>query len=597
MSADTTLFDYKFQTKLTSWTPLNVGWHGYFNEQEIELLDRSSRSFAAAKKTVVVLSFENRFAALGGLSAVIRQLPEVLLQRGEKVVLLTPFHAGCATVQDAIAQGELLLRYTERPCNLCNYHATTSCYEEVGAPVPTYHIQIPGRFSAGDNPYGYKTPEELLLDALAFAAVVPYTLAQLGYADEHCMFHAHDWETAAIALTAPIAVISSVLLHAKTVLTLHNSFDSPFPAHLKELFFGKQFGGDTLLQTLIPFLSGPLSTVSTPFAHELHHDPLQRTVFADHLQDLLAQNPPLGVENGMFGTPVTLFSSRALSAAHAGNVTALLKEKRGWRKTFIAQVAKSSDPRICGKLAMSTNAQTLDQVPLFFMSGRLDPGQKGFDLVFNAFRRLPAGSAQLFFCPTLHRENDDLSFYTKIAEECSGNITIWPFRITAEEYRQILKSASYLLMPSLYEPFGAASEGFLHGTPVVARATGGLLAQVNSGPEFLLPPLYRVLFSADTADTPQNGLLFRENFPDDEAGKQWRALLEAPVGERLGIPLYGAMVDAAYQVLCKATALFQDVDRYGNIILNGLDSVTRYTWQSAADKYCAIYDTASGRGR
>lgn len=597
MSADTTLFDYKFQTKLASWTPLNAGWHGYFSEQEIALLDRSSRSFVAEEKTVVVLSFENSLAALGGLSAVMQQLPEALQQRGEKVVLLTPFHAGCAAVQDAREEGKLLPRYTERSCNLCNYHATTSCYEEVGAVVPTFHIQIPGRFTAGDNPYGYKKQEELLFDALAFAAVVPYTLAQLGYADAHCMFHANDWETAAIALTAPIAVISSVLLHAKTVLTLHNSFDSAFPAHLKELFFGKQFGGDTMLQTLIPFLSGPLSTVSTPFAHELHHDPLQRTVFADHLQSLLAQNPPLGVENGMFGIPVTPFSPRALSAARAGDVSALLKEKRGWRKTFFTQVAKLSDPRICGTLVNSTKVQAQDQVPLFFMSGRLDPGQKGFDLAFNAFRRLPAGSAQLFFCPTLHRDNDDLSFYTKIAQECSGNITIWPFRVAAEEYRHILKSASYLLMPSLYEPFGAASEGFLHGTPVVARATGGLLVQVNSGPEFVLPSLYRALFSANATDAPQNGLLFREDFPDDEAEKQWRALLEAPVGERMGIPLYRAMVDAAQQALCKATTLYQNADRYGTIILNGLDSVRRYTWQSAAHKYCAIYDTASGRGR
>ena len=38
--------------------------------------------------------------------------------------------------------------------------------------------------------------------------------------------------------------------------------------------------------------------------------------------------------------------------------------------------------------------------------------------------------------------------------------------------------ATFAVMPSFYEPFGAATEAYLAGTPVIARATGGLTGQV-----------------------------------------------------------------------------------------------------------------------
>ncbi len=593
MTKQQEIFNYLFQTKLDSWTPLTSSLHLFFNEQEIALLDRSNRTFQSAQRTIVVLAFENRFASLGGLGAVVRQFPGSLRKQGEKVLLLTPLHLGCDAVKKAIASGKLARRSSGREVNVCNFSGNVSCFEEVDAPVPTWHIGVNGRFCAGDNPYGYSDPEELLFDTLAFCAVVPSVLADLGYV-EHLLFHAHDWETAPIALFARCAVISAVIQQVKTVLTLHNSFDAPFPDRFKQLFFNRTFGGPTVLQCMLPFLHGPLTTVSTPFAHELRHDPLQCGVFVDHLQRLFAMNPPLGIENGMFGEPDLPFSEHELAEGRAGNHGPLCERKQEWRESFISIIHKETDQRIAGNLNSASLNDPL--VPIFFMSGRLDLMQKGFDTIFHAFKRLKPGSALLFFTPALHNGDDDLSFFTEIADECSGNIMILPFRISSRRYRTFLQGASFLLMPSMYEPFGAASEGLLHGTPLIARATGGLLAQIQPGSDFVLPARYKDIFPAKPVEE-KDSIFFKETFSDVEAQKMWRTLLGLPLRRRIENPLYQSIVDAACQAMLDAITIFSDQPAYGSMIWNGLQSVQRYTWEQAAGKYRAVFDAAAFRGQ
>ncbi|MBN1577131.1 MAG: glycogen/starch synthase [Chitinispirillaceae bacterium] len=585
-------FNYLFHTKLNSWTPLTASMHAFFSDEEIGLLDRSNRTFQSAERTIVVLSFENRLALLGGLGAVVRQFPAALRKRGEKVLLLTPLHRGCAAVSKAINDNELVQRFAGVEVHFGNYSCAVSCFQETGAAVPTYHIGVPGRFCAGDNPYGYPDQDELLFDSLAFCAVVPSVLSYMGH-DTHLFFHAHDWETAPIALFVRCAVISAVLHQVKTVLTLHNSFDSPFPDRFKRLFFNRTFGGCTVLQSMLPFFHGPVTTVSTPYAHELRHDPLQRGFFVDHLQRLFAMNPPIGIENGMFGEPNVPLSDHEVSAIGKGDHQLFIARKKSWRDFFVHTLHKEKDPRIIGKLSIATLEDP--SVPLFFMSGRLDLMQKGFDIIFHAFTRLKPGSAQLFFTPTLHNGNEDLSFFIDIVNQCKGNIVIWPYRIPARKYRTLLQGASYLLMPSLYEPYGAASEGLLHGTPVIARATGGLLAQLEPGGDFSVAREYAAIFP-EKRNEKRNCIFFKESFPDGEAEKMWRTLLQLPLRQRIDNPLYRSIVDAAYNALGDAIDIFADHSAYGSMAFQGLTSVQRNTWGEAAGKYRAVFDVAAARG-
>jgi glycogen synthase len=256
-------------------------------------------------------------------------------------------------------------------------------------------------------------------------------------------------------------------------------------------------------------------------------------------------------------------------------------------------VFKENDPRVIGRFNETLAADA--SVPVFFLSGRLDPMQKGFDVVFNVFEKRAAGRSLLFFTPTLHHGSDELSFFRDIALRSEGRIVIWPFRIPLRRYRTLLQGSSFLLMPSLYEPFGAASEGMLNGTPVVARATGGLLSQVQPGAAWPLPQQYGTIFPPSATEI-RNGILFKESFPDEEAKSMWRTLLELPMERRMENALYRSIVDAAGGALHEAINVFTDGQVYGAMVANGFTAVQRCTWVEAVRKYSAVYDAAVSRG-
>jgi glycogen synthase len=378
------------------------------------------------------------------------------------------------------------------------------------------------------------------------------------------------------------------------VLTLHNSFDCGISPENNRRFFGTELPGDTVLQCTVPFLNGPLITVSTPFACELSCDPLQRTFFADHLQEIFSKNPPIGIENGIFGEASGPFIAPALQAARDGSYEKLLTRKQTCRRRFLKIIERGRDSRSIGKIVID-NKDTL--TPVFFMTGRLDFMQKGFDVMFTAFERLKRGRAKLFFCPsgTSGKSDSDLKFFKAITARCAGDIEIWPFKISRRVYDLFLRGSSYLLMPSLYEPFGSANEGLLSGTPIVARGTGGLWVQVNSATSVAVPSFYGHLQLDGRREFP-TGILFREKYPDVKAEKEWRRLLELPPAQRLQVPLFASLMRSAEAALKNACGIFARREEYARLMLNGLEEVRKLSWERAAKKYVQVYDVASTRG-
>lgn len=587
------LFDLQFSMRLEQWSRLRGGYHSFFNPHEVDSLERAERTFNPGSRTVILLAFENRFVSLGGLAPVMKYLPQKLHQLGERVIVISPFHTEHSAMNGALNAGLFETCFSGETFQLCDYAATLSCYRDTSAEIPAYYLSISGRFGAGENPYSYPDKNELLLDSLAFAAAVPVALSTLGMTRD-ILFHAHEWETAPIAVTSKMAVIGGLLHHARTVLTLHNSFDAPFPAEFQRRFFAKAIEADTVLQCSLPLLNGPIIAVSTPFARELTCDPLQRTVFADHLQKLFAMNPPLGIENGIFGEDRHPFTPRAIALAEAGVHEKIIVRKNTFKRRFIKALKRTSDPRIIGKITLPAGDS---ETPVFFLAGRLDFMQKGFDVIFHAFSRLKHGRAKLFFCPSSMDANgaDALSFFREIADRCAGDIEIWPFKIPRRVYDLFLKGASYLLMPSIYEPFGSANEGLLSGTPLLARGTGGLWVQVNSATPVKVPAFYGNL-CLDNASGPPTGIIYREECSDAEAEVEWRKLLELPVMERPGLPLYEALVKAAHNGLKSAISLYGRPQKYAPILINSIKEVRKFSWDRAAKKYRQVYDVATNRG-
>jgi glycogen synthase len=580
-------FDHLFQTKLSSWLQFRAGYNAFFSSREIDILSQTDRGFSASDRTIVLLAFENEYASLGGLSVVTKYLPKFLSQSGERIVFMTPFHENHPSIRAAVKAGRFAMRCTVGfECGGDTLQA--ACFQDTTAGIPSFYIQVPGQFVAEEDPYHYSDQLNLLLDSLAFCAAVPPVCAGLGLT-KNILFHAHDWEAAAVALTSKLAIIAGSLFSAKTVLTLHNSYDSPLPRRVMHRFFGKFTSAQTVLQEFIPLLNGPLTTVSTPFAHELRNDPLQRGYFTDHLLDAFSRNPPIGIENGVFGDMAPLFSEKPSDAD-------VCVKKEQWRAEFCDVLASYRDKKIIGNLEFSRKKE---RVPVFFLSGRLDSMQKGFDAVFWAFQRLPPGSAKLLFSPNIGTQDQgrgsDLDFFIEAARRSKGDITVWPLRIPQKEYALILRGASYLVMPSLYEPFGAATEGLACGTPVMARATGGLWIQVEPVDPVHVPQFYGSLLShlSSRSKRPATGILFRERYPESLSEENWIRIFGLPLSKRTTSPLYESIVEAAHKGMERAISLFHSQTEYASMIINGHDSLKSFDWKAAVAKYRSVYDTAS----
>jgi glycogen synthase len=583
-------FDHIFQIKLASWIQFRAGYSEFFNQREIDLINRTDRWIGGEGRTIVLLAFENEYASLGGLSVVTKYLPRYMKQSGERIVFMTPFHANHRAIRTADKAGRFVARFTT-PFECGPDTRQMTCLEDTSAEIPSYFLRVDGQFTAEEDPYHYSDPINLLLDSLVFCAAVPQACAGLGLT-KNILFHAHDWEAAAVALTSKLALISGAMDSAKTVLTLHNSYDSPLPRRTMHRFFGKFTSAQTVLQAFIPLMNGPLSTVSTPFAHELRNDPLQRGYFTNHLLDVFSRNPPIGIENGAFGggdaaSPVPRFDS----------VGSVLSRKEKWHAEFRDVLSSYRDGKIIGDLDFSGKD---NNVPVFFLSGRLDSMQKGFDTVFWAFQRLRRGSAKLLFSPNVGAGpgaagGSDLDFFITMAKQCKGDISIWPLRIPQREYESLLRGAGFLVMPSFYEPFGAATEGLLAGTPVVARATGGLWIQTDPYDAIDVPQFYGSVLSHITSFSRKaaTGILYREQYPETLSEENWTRIFELPLSERITSPLYEAIVQAAYKALRSALSLYHDKTAYATLISNGFSSLPAFDWKFAVAKYRKVYDAAS----
>jgi glycogen synthase len=584
-------FDHIFKTKLESWTPLGRGFHDFFPDEDIEKIRQADRTFDGASRTIIFVVFENKYASLGGLAAIADSMPQFIQQSGEPIAFFSPYHCNNKKIREAGAQGRFTTLFKEIDFSSGAYSGKVCCLQDSTAKIPSYYCAIDGHFLPPEDPYHYSDPSLLAIDALVFCAALPAVFKKLGLT-KNLLIHAHDWETAALALTSKMALLDKQLSSAKTILTLHNSYDAHLPKSLAQRFFGHATAAETFLQMFIPLLSGPLTTVSTPFAHELLHDPLQRGVFTPHLQAVFSKNPPIGVENGAFTDHTAPFSEPALLKCEHGDFSMALAEKNITRRGLFDRLQSCRDPRALGEMKLNGGDAA---APVFFMSGRLDFMQKGFDAVIRAFQRLLRGKAKLLFCPNisgaLPANVDD--FISEALRNCKGDMVIWPFPISSREYFDLLGGASFMVMPSLYEPFGCATEAFAAGTPVVARATGGLWAQVRPCNNIRIPAFYRNILQYSGTPKEPTGILFREEFPDLSAEEAWKTFVTLPLCRRCESPLYESIVESAASALRTAIDVYANPTRYGALVYNAAASTAGFSWTDTIGNYRKVYDKTS----
>lgn len=481
-----------------------------------------------------------------------------------------------------------------------------------------------------------------LRDGLFAAAAIPRVLRTLGIIRD-VIVHVQDWQLAPSALTIKEAIVDGLLETAAVVLTSHNPYDCGLPAadlvritrradggqwprpelqadHIQPVgsangdadrqppSIGTPIVGDptrpdniapggavpvtrrraTVYECMIPLFDAPVSTVSRQFARDLTSDPLQVAHFARHLQHVFRLRGLVGVDNGLFKEPHAPFTTAAIEQAERGDFERILAEKRAKRAEMLNVLTEYRPAARIGALSAdgSDDLKRLpDTVPVFMTFGRMDPGQKGFDVLAQAVLKLPANTAKFIVCPMVPaRAEAFCDQWREVARDRMGDVVVFPFRMQ-EGYFESMAGATYCVMPSLHEPFGAATEPYLLGSPVVAQATGGLVEQV-----------------VDVRDDPANatGILYRPQgtCTAEQQGLQWRAILEtAEPGNRMHYPLYVSLVHELVASLNAASDVYQrDQQAYGRMLARLYPQAMKFDWNRAAAEYGAIYDAAVRAG-
>jgi len=321
------------------------------------------------------------------------------------------------------------------------------------------------------------------------------------------------------------------------------------------------------------------------FAVDLMNDPLQIEHLADHLQDIFKQNRVIGVDNGPFGKFRVPFSENAIQEARAGQPASILREKRVLRQRMVDEMRNYHPDDRWGDIDFSSLSPDKSSQPVFTCVGRLDQGQKGYDVLARAIEILFSEHIEGYFILSPIVGNapqpyvDDLE---ELGNKHKGRVVVYPVRME-RGYRELQAGSSFSLWPSMYEPFGGVSEFLLKGTPVIGRSTGGLRQQI---------------VDFDISTGTGNGILYKTCKPRPDGaypdGKnfenEWRAIqLEKNPKARMNYPLYKDQVDQLVNAIKRAVVIMDDPNAHGRLLSNLYNSVSGYSWNRAESEYFQNY--------
>lgn len=569
---------------LTMWKKDWKLMTAFFENDEINEIRKRLRRLES--RNVVFCSFESRFAPSGGLAAVTKKIPPYLkeLKQVRRVLLITPFYPYIIDERKLTPTGiafELL--FENKPVRVKIYKYMTPD----GGGVEEYYLKAGGFFdsqNAINDPYGYypddpgQNDSAIRRNALFFCKAVPPALKAVGLRED-IVFHLQEWQTTLIALTAKEAMLDNTLVSCGCVQTIHNPFDSWISSESLATITGnkkirehpefKANNGLTAYQLGLQLMDAPLTTVSAHFAGELTTDLLQTGFFASHLQDIFKKSGVLGINNALFVNFPPEYSQK-----ENYTISEIKEIKREKRKDLLKILDTYHPPGWFGHLTYQSQsiARLPEEIPILVMSGRLDPFQKGFDILLRAVEKFKRDEIKVVLSP-MPTKASHLDFFRETAGKCKGNVTVFPIRME-KGYQDLQMGSTFGIMPSIYEPFGAAIEFMVSGTITIARETGGLVDQVRHN---------------------QCGFLFREK-PETYTLDNIRAYAQGNdrVQRRSGNPWVESMANALAETLKEACGIYRNhPDTYYGLIAAGFKQVNTFSWQKAADSYSQIYKKIS----
>jgi len=460
----------------------------------------------------------------GGLADVSGALPDALRSQGVDVRVLLPGYG--AVLGWVEGRSKVVASFDLPP-----FPPARLLSAELPSGVPLLVLDCPDLFARAGGPYQQAGGEDWPDNDIRFgllsrvAAALAHAGSPIDWRPD--VLHCNDWQTG----LAPAYLAFMPGTRARTVMTIHNlAYQGIFPPTAVprvglpwESFKvdGVEFYGNLSFLKAGLFHADRLTTVSPTYALEIQHEPL-----GFGLQGLLSWRSKdlVGILNGIDTATWDPAADELIP-----------------RRYKSATLARKADNKRALQERMGLEASSA--TPLLGVVSRFTY-QKGLDLVVDAAERMVKLPAQIVVLGS--GDAPLVSAFRDLAARHPGTIAV---EVGFDEALSHLIEAGVdlFLMPSRYEPSGLNQMySQRYGTPVVARATGGLIDTViECAPDTL---------AAGTA----TGFLFHEPTPE-----------------------------ALHAAVQRAVAVYHDRRVWRQLQRHGMDR--DYSWDASARRYADLY--------
>ncbi|MDC0449241.1 glycogen synthase [bacterium] len=391
---------------------------------------------------------------LGGLGDVIGSLPKALEKVGVNADVIIPFYP-TAKVQDGQLYKSLDL---EVPFNNTSNSVEVFKTKLPGSNVDVFLLRNKEYFVLGGKDAFINARPETEMFAFFSRAVVEFVKAEFNTYD---LVHCNDWHTGMIT-----HLLQDELEGARpaTLFTIHN--------------LGYQGIGDLSLVKEMGIVPGD--------------HPLIEWDIADGDINFIQQ----GITSSDYVNAVSpTYAKEILTEEFGGELTDVLRAREGRLTGILNGIDYSAFPREFDESNWQTEKRKHKEVlikeldlgtqnlkrPLLSFIGRLDPNQKGLDILVESIPGIVKAGGSFVLLGTgdsvWEEKLKKLAQKKSLAEFVSINIAF-----DIELAQKIYSGSDFLLIPSRYEPCGLIQMiAMWFGTVPIVHATGGLKDSVKDG--------------------------------------------------------------------------------------------------------------------
>jgi len=440
------------------------------------------------------------FFKKGGLGDVSHALPVALSHLGVSVTITLPYYESIKIKQrESVCLGPIVVDYAGK--------------REL---VFVFQVRLPGTHV---DVILFRHPRLFQYKEHAFPfyclSVVNWYRHMAICGNPYAIIHCNDWHTALIPVLLGeehkigkhrLKTLQSV--DTKTILTIHNLLyhgiisssvvhDIGLPISVFHKIPSPDGGVINLLREGLEH-TDIISTVSPSYAREMISP-----FYGPHIYDVLKRrhNEIIGILNGI---DAFVWDPRTdISLPDHFSIRTVFKGKAENKK----------------KLQKAVGLPVSDDI-LFGFVGRIDPNQKGVDLIMEAVRRMSGKKFQVVLLGTGDKKQ------VLALEKMDGKEINVVYISTFDERlaRRIYAGSDVLLVPSKFEPCGLTQMiAMRYGTIPLVRKTGGLADSVTDGQTGFVFDQYRV---EDLCKAMWKAIVLREDRP-----KEWQQMVRRVMRE------------------------------------------------------------------